>query len=218
MLNHIVLMGRLTRDPELRRTGRGVAVASFPLAVDRDFASQGGEKETDFVDIVAWRSTAEFVSKYFTKGRMAVVSGRLQIRNWQDKEGNKRRSPEVVADQVYFGDSKRDSENGGYSAGYSQQQGGGAAFQMLCHIFPRQNARRCQAVGVGLQPDCPGRGCRQQRHGAFFQQCLGGRVRAAPGPEVPRRLCKVDALRLFQPQRHTWPNAHLPALLYKNKE
>ena len=89
---------------------------------------------------------------------------------------------------------------------------------MLCHIFPRQNARRCQAVGVGLQPDCPGRGCRQQRDGAFFQQRLGGRVRAAPGPEVPRRLCKVDALRLFQPQRHTWPNAHLPALLYKNKE
>ena len=101
---------------------------------------------------------------------------------------------------------------------HGQQQGGGAAFQMLCHIFPRQNARRCQAVGVGLQPDCPGRGYRQQRHGAFFQQRLGGRVRAAPGSEVPRRLCKVDALRLFQPQRHTWPNAHLPALLYKNKE
>ena len=108
MLNHIVLMGRLTRDPELRRTGSGVAVASFTLAVDRDFAAQGAEKETDFVDIVAWRSTAEFVSKYFTKGRMAVVTGRLQIRNWQDKEGNKRRSAEVVADNVYFGDSKRD--------------------------------------------------------------------------------------------------------------
>ena len=90
MLNHIVLMGRLTRDPELRRTGSGVAVASFTLAVDRDYAAQGAEKETDFVDIVAWRSTAEFVSKYFSKGRMAVVSGRLQIRNWQDKEGNKR--------------------------------------------------------------------------------------------------------------------------------
>ena len=109
MLNHIVLMGRLSSDPELRRTGSGIAVASFTLAVDRDFASQGGEKETDFVDIVAWRSTAEFVSKYFTKGRMAVVSGRLQIRNWQDKEGNKRRSAEVVADNVYFGESKRDS-------------------------------------------------------------------------------------------------------------
>ena len=109
MLNHIVLMGRLTRDPELRRTGSGIAVASFTLAVDRDYAAQGTERETDVVDIVAWRSTAEFVSKYFTKGRMAVVSGRLQIRNWQDKEGNKRRSAEVVADNVYFGDSKRDS-------------------------------------------------------------------------------------------------------------
>ena len=113
MLNHIVLMGRLTRDPELRRTGSGVAVASFTLAVDRDYAAQGAEKETDFVDIVAWRNTAEFVSKYFTKGRMAVVTGRLQIRNWQDKEGNKRRSAEVVADNVYFGDSKRDSADGG---------------------------------------------------------------------------------------------------------
>ena len=113
MLNHIVLMGRLTRDPELRRTGSGVAVASFTLAVDRDYAAQGAEKETDFVDIVAWRNTAEFVSKYFTKGRMAVVTGRLQIRNWQDKEGNKRRSAEVVADNVYFGDSKRDSQSGG---------------------------------------------------------------------------------------------------------
>ena len=113
MLNHIVLMGRLTRDPELRRTGSGVAVASFTLAVDRDYAAQGAEKETDFVDIVAWRNTAEFVSKYFAKGRMAVVTGRLQIRNWQDKEGNKRRSAEVVADNVYFGDSKRDNADGG---------------------------------------------------------------------------------------------------------
>ncbi len=112
MLNQIVLMGRLTRDPELRRTGSGVAVASFTLAVDRDFAAQGAERETDFVDIVAWRNTAEFVSKYFAKGRMAVVSGRLQIRNWQDKEGNKRRSAEVVADNVYFGDSKREGGSG----------------------------------------------------------------------------------------------------------
>ena len=122
MLNQIVLMGRLTRDPELRRTGSGVAVASFTLAVDRDFAAQGAEKETDFVDIVAWRNTAEFVSKYFTKGRMAVVTGRLQIRNWQDKEGNKRRSAEVVADNVYFGDSKRDNAEGGFNQtqGYAQ--------------------------------------------------------------------------------------------------
>ena len=107
-LNRITLQGRLVRDPEQRRTGNGTAVTSFTLAVDRDFASQGQEKETDFIDCVAWRSTAEFVSKYFTKGRMAVVTGRLQIRTWTDKDGNKRRSAEVVADGVYFGDSKRD--------------------------------------------------------------------------------------------------------------
>lgn len=114
MLNHIILMGRLTRDPELRRTGSGVAVASFTLAVDRDFGNrETGEKETDFIDIVAWRNTAEFVSKYFAKGRMAVVSGRLQIRNWTDKEGAKRRSAEIVADNIYFGDSRREGDNSG---------------------------------------------------------------------------------------------------------
>ena len=107
MLNKIILMGRLTRDPELRRTGSGTAVTSFALAVDRDFKSQSGEKETDFIEVVAWRNTAEFVSKYFSKGRMAVVEGRLQIRDWTDKDGGKRRSAEVVADSVYFGDSKR---------------------------------------------------------------------------------------------------------------
>ena len=107
MLNKIILMGRLTRDPELRHTGNGTAVASFSLAVDRDYKSQSGERETDFIDIVAWRSTAEFVSKYFSKGRMAVVDGRLQIRDWTDKDGAKRRTAEVVADNVYFGDSKR---------------------------------------------------------------------------------------------------------------
>ena len=113
MLNHIVIMGRLVRDPELRRTGSGVAVTSFTVAVDRDFGSkESGERETDFIDCVAWRQTGEFVSKYFAKGRMAVVSGRLQIRNWTDKEGNKRRSAEVVADNVYFGDSKRDGDSG----------------------------------------------------------------------------------------------------------
>ena len=113
MLNHITIMGRLTRDPELRRTGSGVAVASFTVAVDRDFGGRdGGEKETDFIDCVAWRQTGEFVSKYFTKGRMIVVSGRLQIRNWTDKEGNKRRTAEVVADNCYFGDSKRDDQGG----------------------------------------------------------------------------------------------------------
>ena len=113
MLNHIVIMGRLTRDPELRRTGSGVAVTSFTVAVDRDFGNKdSGERETDFIDCVAWRQTGEFVSKYFTKGRMAVVSGRLQIRNWTDKDGNKRRSAEIVADNVYFGDSKREGETG----------------------------------------------------------------------------------------------------------
>ena len=108
MLNHITLMGRLTRDPELRYTPSGTAVASFTLAVDRDFASkEGGERQTDFIDIVAWRQTGEFVSKYFAKGSMAVVSGRLQIRDWTDREGGKRRSAEVVVDNMYFGESKR---------------------------------------------------------------------------------------------------------------
>lgn len=123
MLNHIVLMGRLTRDPELRRTQSGIAVASFRLAVDRDFGSKdGGEKQCDFIDIVAWRSTAEFVSKYFTKGRMAVVSGRLQLRDWTDKDNNKRVSAEVVADNVYFGDSKRDSDGGGSIPPYAAEK------------------------------------------------------------------------------------------------
>ena len=115
MLNHIVIMGRVTRDPELRRTGSGTAVTSFTLAVDRDFKGQNGEKETDFIDCVAWRNTAEFAAKYFTKGRMAVVEGRLQLRDWTDKDGNKRRAAEVVADNVYFGDSKRDEESGNQS-------------------------------------------------------------------------------------------------------
>lgn len=116
MLNHIVLMGRLTRDPELRHTGKGTAVASFSLAVDRDYKGQSGEKETDFVDIVAWRSTADFVSKFFTKGRMTVVEGRLQLRDWTDKDGGKRRSAEVVAEHVYFGDSKQRFESDTASA------------------------------------------------------------------------------------------------------
>ena len=116
MLNHIVIMGRLTRDPELRRTGSGIAVASFSVAVDRDFGGRdGSERETDFIDCVAWRQTGEFVSKYFTKGSMIVVSGRLQIRNWVDKDGGRRRSAEVVADNVYFGESKRSSDAGSAS-------------------------------------------------------------------------------------------------------
>ena len=126
MLNKIILMGRLTRDPELRHTQTGTAVASFSLAVDRDFKDKAtGDRTTDFIDVVAWRQTGEFVSRYFTKGRMAVVEGRLQMRDWTDKDGNKRRSAEVVADNVYFGDSKRDGEGGGYDRGFGQ--GGYAA-------------------------------------------------------------------------------------------
>ena len=126
MLNHIVIMGRLTRDPELRRTGSGVAVTSFTVAVDRDFGGkEGGERETDFIDCVAWRQTGEFVSKYFTKGSMIVVSGRLQIRNWTDKEGNKRRTAEVVADNVYFGESKRTADSG---SSYGGNAYGGNSF------------------------------------------------------------------------------------------
>ena len=111
MLNKIIIMGRLTRDPELRRTGSGTAVTSFSLACDRDFKSQSGDKDTDFIEVVAWKNTAEFVSKYFSKGRMAVVEGRLQIRDWTDKSGNKRTTAEVVADNVYFADSKRSESN-----------------------------------------------------------------------------------------------------------
>lgn len=112
MLNRIVIMGRLTRDPELRRTGNGTAVAGFTVAVDRDFPNKStGEREVDFIDCVAWRGTGEFVSRYFQKGSMAVVSGRLQIRNWTDKDGNKRKTAEILADNVYFGESRRDGTN-----------------------------------------------------------------------------------------------------------
>ena len=143
MLNHIVLMGRLTRDPELRRTGSGTAVASFALAVDRDFSPKDGEKETDFIEIVAWRNTAEFVSKYFTKGRMAVVSGRLQIRGYTDKEGNKRRVAEVVAESVYFGDSKKEETNSN-----SASNGGGYGGGFGGYPVPNENA-----YGGGGYPD-----------------------------------------------------------------
>ena len=149
MLNHIVLMGRLTRDPELRRTGSGIPVATFTLAVDRDFSNnrETGEKETDFIDIVVWRNTAEFVSKYFTKGRMAVISGRLQIRNWNDKDGNKRRSAEVIADNVYFGDSKREGAPAGFDQGFGQSPYSQPAYN-------QQPAYGGQAYGFG-QPVPP---------------------------------------------------------------
>lgn len=123
MLNTITIMGRMTRDPELRRTESGIAVASFTLACERDYAPQGGEKEADFINVVCWRSTAEFVDKYFSKGRMAVVSGRLQIRDWTDKEGNKRRSAEILADRVYFGDAKRDGDAQDSKSDFTEVQG-----------------------------------------------------------------------------------------------
>lgn len=137
MLNRIILMGRLTRDPELRQTQSGVSVANFSLAVDRDFKDKAtGEKGTDFIDIVAWRQTAEFVSRFFTKGRMAVVEGRLQLRDWTDRDGNKRRTAEVLAEHVYFGDSKRDAEGGAESGGAytpppAEPGSGGAEFEEL---------------------------------------------------------------------------------------
>ncbi|MDD5864279.1 MAG: single-stranded DNA-binding protein [Firmicutes bacterium] len=124
MLNHIVIMGRLVRDPELRRTGSGVAVASFRVAVDRDFVPKdGGERKADFIDCVAWRQTGEFISKYFAKGRMIVVDGRLEMRDWTDKDGNKRTSAEIVVANAYFGDSKRDNDGGNSSYGGSAYGG-----------------------------------------------------------------------------------------------
>jgi len=161
MLNHIVIIGRLTRDPEMRRTGSNIAVASFTVAVERDFA-QGGQKETDFIDCVAWRQTGEFVSKYFKKGNMIVVSGRLQIRSWNDKDGNKRRSAEVVADNCYFGESKQSAEKsntgsyGGNSYGnsYSGSYGGG---------YPETQAQIDRVSGQGFTPPpYPGNSYQQQ--------------------------------------------------------
>lgn len=130
MLNHITVMGRLTRDPELRHTQSGVPVASFSIACDRDFKDKStGERATDFIDIVAWRATGEFASKYLTKGRMAVVSGRLQMRDWTDKEGNKRRSAEIVAENIYFGDSKtKEEQEPPASAGGPVEAAGGDPF------------------------------------------------------------------------------------------
>ena len=132
MLNHITIMGRLVRDPELRRTGSGVAVASFRVAVDRDFAPKdGGERKADFIDCVAWRQTGEFISKYFAKGRMIIVDGRLEMRDWTDKDGNKRTSAEVVVANAYFGDSKRDNDGGSSSYGgnaYGGNSYGGSSY------------------------------------------------------------------------------------------
>lgn len=136
MLNQITIMGRMTRDPELRRTGSGIAVTSFTLAVERDFSPKdGGERETDFIDVVCWRSTAEFVQKYFGKGSMAIASGRLQIRSYTDKDGNKRRAAEVLAENVYFGESKKsDSYTGSYSTNASANNSSSAPAQDFAPI------------------------------------------------------------------------------------
>ena len=132
MLNKIIIMGRLGRDPELRRTGSGTAVTAFSLAVDRDFKGQSGEKETDWIDVVAWRNTAEFVSKYFTKGRMAVVEGRLQVRNYTDRDGVKRKATEVIADHVYFADSRETNHD--TSAHTPSYDGGAGAYDNYAEI------------------------------------------------------------------------------------
>ena len=154
MLNHITIMGRLTREPELRRTGSGIAVASFTVAVDRDFSGRdGGERETDFIDCVAWRQTGEFVSKYFTKGSMIVVSGRLQIRNWTDKEGNKRRSAEVVADNCYFGESKRNSEGNAYGGNTYGGNSFGGGYSAPAPSYGGYNAPSAPDSGFAMLDD-----------------------------------------------------------------
>ena len=153
MLNRIILMGRLTRDPELRHTQTGTAVASFTLAVDRDFKDKStGERSTDFIDVVAWRQTGEFVSRYFTKGRMAVVEGRLQIRDWTDKEGGKRRSAEIVAENVYFGDSKRDGDGGYQSSGYASGGGYSGGYASGGYASPAAPAAPAAPSGYGAAP------------------------------------------------------------------
>ena len=150
MLNRIILMGRLTRDPELRHTQTGTAVASFSLAVDRDFKDKAtGDRTTDFIDVVAWRQTGEFVSRYFTKGRMAVVEGRLQIRDWTDKDGGKRRSAEIVAENVYFGDSKRDGDGGYQSSGYASGGGYSGGYASGGYASPAAPAAPAAPSGYG---------------------------------------------------------------------
>ena len=154
MLNHITLMGRLVRDPELRRTGSGVAVASFRIAVDRDFAPKdGGERKADFIDCVAWRQTGEFISKYFTKGRMIVVDGRLEMRDWTDKDGNKRTSAEVVVDNAYFGDSKRDGDNAFGGNSYGNNNYGGNAYAAPAPSFGGYSAPAAPASDFAMLDD-----------------------------------------------------------------
>ena len=151
MLNHIVIMGRLVRDPELRRTGSGIAVASFRIAVDRDFAPKdGGERKADFIDCVAWRQTGEFISKYFAKGRMIVVDGRLEMRDWTDKDGNKRTSAEVNVSNAYFGDSKRDGEGAGSYGGNTY---GGSSYSAPAPSYGGYSAPAAPASDFAMLDD-----------------------------------------------------------------
>ena len=175
MLNVVILMGRMTRDPELRRTNSGKPVASFAIAVDRDFTPQGQEKETDFIDIVTWNGTAEFVEKYFKKGSMIALKGRLQLRDWTDKDGNKRRTAEVVADQVWFGESKKSQEGNDTTYGRNGQQGAPSA------------AGGYQNQGYGYQqPQFGGQQYSQQGFGGYNQQGFQGQVYHGPQQNFAR--------------------------------
>ena len=154
MLNHIVIMGRLVRDPELRRTGTGIAVASFRVAVDRDYAPKdGSERKADFIDCVAWRQTGEFISKYFTKGRMIIVEGRLEMRDWNDKDGNKRTSAEIVVANAYFGDSKRDGDSSG--SAYGGNPYGGSSYSAPAAPSYGGNNYSAPAGGYGAPASAP---------------------------------------------------------------
>ena len=165
MLNVAIIMGRLTRDPELRRTNSGKPVASFTVAVDRDFAPEGQEKETDFIDCVAWQGTAEFVNKYFHKGSMIVVNGRLQLRNWTDKEGNKRRTAEILASNVYFGESKKSQEGSNQTHNQNSYQASTGAPTSYQNPMPQ---------GYGYQQPAPQQGYPQYNGPQYNQQGFGG--------------------------------------------
>ena len=173
MLNVVTIMGRLTRDPELRRTNSGKPVASFTVAVDRDFAPDGQEKQTDFIDCVAWQGTAEFVDKYFNKGSMIVVTGRLQLRDWTDKDGNKRRTAEIVASSVYFGESKKSQE--GSNQGYNQNGYPGGAGKPAG--YQNQQPQGYQ------QPQYGGPQYNQQGFGGYQQQGFQGQVYQSQYPQ-----------------------------------
>ena len=185
MLNHIVIMGRLTRDPEYRTTGSNLSVCNFSVAVDRDFSSQSGEKETDFIDCVAWRKTAEFVTKYFVKGSMVVVSGSLQIRSWTDKDGNKRRTAEIVASSVYFGESKKSQEGNAPTYGQNTYPGGTAKPAGYQNQQPQGYGYQPQFNQQGYNPNSYERQVNspqynQQGFGGYQQQGFQGQVYQPP--------------------------------------